>query len=568
MNNLRPVIGKIVPLKITKPQVTQVNRSEQPEQPEQSNLSSHSRFSAEVAPSTQNITMLLEPLPIKQERSEVSPLAQQPGQEIVQPKALDRFLPSISQWVSIGGVIMIASLGAAIGLSTILKYKVTIQAPASIRPIGELRVVQSTIEGSVQSIAVRENQTVQLGEQLATVKDLRLESKLQTKRNQLTGDINKAKQQVSAIDTQIGAIDRQGIAEREQIARSISSIQTELGRADRDYREKGLTTQAEVAEAQANWRTAQREQQAATADIAVAAANLKSLQASYQSALTRSQRYKKAAKAGAISTDQLAEAELTTEQQVQSIAAQAATISKQQQIVARAAETVAATKARVERSQAALNPSHSDAQIIRQKIAREHANGQAAIARLQQERQKLLQQRVEIVNQIATNQQEIAQIAIDLRPTPILAPIAGTIQDLNLRNNAQVVQPGDRLAQIMPTGTLLNIKALVSIADIPSVKVGQTVQMRIAACPYSDYGMGTGKVVEIAADVKSEKPGGTAPQQPTGVYEVTIKPDRLSLTRGQKSCQMRSGMDGRADIISTEETVFQFILKKSRLFSL
>jgi multidrug resistance efflux pump len=340
MNNSRPVIGKIVPLKITKPQVTQVNRSEQPEQPEQSHLSSHSRFSAEIAPSTQNITMLLEPLPIKQERSEVSPLAQQPGQEIVQPKALDRFLPSISQWVSIGGVIMMASLGAAIGLSTILKYKVTIQAPASIRPIGELRVVQSTIEGSVQTIAVRENQTVQLGEQLATVKDLRLESKLQTKRNQLTGDINKAKQQVSAIDTQIGAIDRQGMAEREQIARSISSIQTELGRANRDYHEKGLTTQAEVAEAQANWRTAQREQQAATADIAVAAANLKSLQASYQSALTRSQRYKKAAKAGAISTDQLAEAELTAEQQVQSIAAQAATISKQQQIVARAAETV------------------------------------------------------------------------------------------------------------------------------------------------------------------------------------------------------------------------------------
>jgi multidrug efflux pump subunit AcrA (membrane-fusion protein) len=548
MNNSHLASGKIVPIDITKHR--QLDRLDK------------DQFSIETAPSTQNITMLLEPLPIKHDRSEVSPLAQLPGQAIVQPKALDRFLPSIGRWVSIGGVVMIASFGAAIALTTVLKYKVTIQAPASIRPIGELRVVQSTIEGSVLKIAVRENQTVSKGDPIATIKDLRLESKLQTKRNQLTGDIYKA-------NLQIGAIDRQGAAEREQIARSISSIQAELGRADRDYRDRGITTQAEVAEAQANWRTAQRELQAATTEIAVVTANLKSMQASYQSALTRSHRYKQAATAGAISADQLAEAELTTAQQMQSIAAQAATIRKQQQIVARSAETVAAAQARVQRSQAMLNPSHSESQIIQQKIARERANGQAAIARLQQERQKLLQQRVEIINQITTNQQEIAQIAIDLQPTQILAPIAGTIQDLNLRNNAQVVHPGDRLAQIMPTGTPLNIKALVSIADIPSVKVGQVVQMRIAACPYSDYGVGSGKVVEIAADVKSsDKAGGNATQQPVGVYEVTIKPDALALTRGGKSCQMRSGMDGRADIISTEETVFQFILKKSRLFGL
>jgi multidrug efflux pump subunit AcrA (membrane-fusion protein) len=562
MNNSRPAIGKIVPIKITKQQLDQLNQADR-------SRPHPDRFSAEIAPSTQNITMLLEPLPIKQDRSEVSPLAQAPGQAIVQPRALDRFLPSINRWVSIGGVVMMASFGAAIALSTVLKYKVTIQAPASVRPIGELRVVQSTIEGSVTSIAVRENQAIHKGDLIATVKDLRLDSKLQTKRSQLTGDIQKAKQQISAIDTQIAALDRQGAAETEQINRSISSIQSELGRADRDYRDRGITTQAEVAEAQANWRTAQREHQAATAEIAVVTANLKSMQASYQSALTRSHRYQKAATAGAISTNQLEEAQLTTEQQAQSIAAQAATIRKQQQIVARAAESVAAAQARVQRSQAMLNPSHSESQIIQQKIARERANGQAAIARIQQERQKLLQQRVEITNQITTNQQEIAQIAIDLQPNQILAPIAGTIQDLNLRNNAQVVHPGDRLAQIMPTGTPLQIKAAVAMADIPQVKIGQVVQMRIAACPYSDYGVGSGKVTEIAADVKStDKSGVSAPQQPSGIYEVTIKPDHLALTRGKKSCQMRSGMDGRADIISTEESVFQFMLKKSRLLSM
>ena len=149
----------------------------------------------------------------------------------------------------------------------------------------------------------------------------------------------------------------------------------------------------------------------------------------------------------------------------------------------------------------------------------------------------------------------------------ILAPISGTIQALSLRNNLQVVQPGNQLAQIIPTGTPLNIKAFVAISDISNVKIGQTVQMRVSACPYTDYGVAAGTVSEISADAKSTDKNAT--QQPqtaaNAVYEVTIKPASLSLSRGRNKCMIRSGMDGRTDIISKEETVWQFMLKKARL---
>jgi multidrug efflux pump subunit AcrA (membrane-fusion protein) len=125
----------------------------------------------------------------------------------------------------------------------------------------------------------------------------------------------------------------------------------------------------------------------------------------------------------------------------------------------------------------------------------------------------------------------------------------------------------------MPTGTPLNIKAYVAISDISNVKVGQTVQMRVSACPYTDYGVGSGKVIQVSADAKSiDKANGNggSPQAPTasGVYEVTIKPDQLALNRGGKTCQIRSGMDGRTDIISKEETVLEFMLKKARLLEI
>ena len=535
-----------------------------------SNFSSGEIIPTNISNNGHLVTIARETIPEK--TNAIVPFPHQPDYAIV-PIAPTAFLPSVGRWVTVGGGVMVGSVGAAIALSTLLKYKVTVQAPAAIRPVGELRLVQSTIDGSVASIEVRENQTVQKGDPIATIKDSRLESKLQTKRHQLVGDIQKAKSQISAIDAQIGASDRQGVAEIEQNNRSIAGVQAELSLAERSYRDKQITTQSEVAEAEANWKTAQKEQQAAQIELQVVDANLKSIQAGYQSAFARSQRYQSAATAGAISTNQLEEAQLATEQQTQSIAAQTATISKQKQIVARLAETVVAAQARMQRISVALNPSRAESAISVQKIARERANGRAAIARLQQERQKLLQQRIEIADRIATSDREIAQIATELKPTQILAPISGKIQELNLRNNLQVVHAGDRLAQIVPTSRLLNIKASVAIADIDNVKVGQTVQMRVSACPYTDYGVVSGKVSEVSADAKplEKNTGNNASQQPqpaaNGIYEVTIKPDTLTLVHNGKKCQIRSGMDGRADIISKEETVLQFILKKARLLS-
>jgi HlyD family secretion protein len=517
-----------------------------------------------------NLTTIFRPDPEDKDLAVVR-FPEERDYELLQQSTPEEFLPTVDRWISVGGIVMVGIFSTAAALSTVLKYKVVVQAAGVVRPMGELRLVQSTIEGSVLSIAVRENQTVNRGDVIATVRDLRLESKLTTKRNQLLGDIQKGKQQIAGIDAQIIALDRQGMAEMEQIDRAIAGMQAEYSRAERDYRDKQIVSQAEVAEAQANGRSAQREQEAAVVEIAIADANLKSIQAGYQAAMTRYQRYQGVAKAGAISQNQLEEAQLSAQQQYQSIAAQQATIEKQRQTIARLAESVAAADARVKRAQAALYPSRSELLLIQQRIKREQANGQAAIARLQQEREKLLQQRVEIIHQIATNEKEIAQIGTELQPTIIRAPISGTIQELNLRNNFQVVNPGDRLAQILPAGTPLNIKAAVAISDIDNVKVGQTVQMRVSACPYTDKGVLTGKVTEISADAKTiDKNGGNkglpaASTETNGSYEVTIKPDTLTLGKGATKCQIRSGMEGRAEIISKEETVSQFMLKKARL---
>jgi multidrug efflux pump subunit AcrA (membrane-fusion protein) len=487
---------------------------------------------------------------------------------LVRQTTPDEYLPPIGRWLSICGVTTIGIFCAAIGLSSILKYKTTVQAPATLRPIGDLRIVQSPIEGSVLSIPVRENQAVKPGDIVATVKDLRLESKLKTKRAQLTGEIQKNKQQIGKLDAQLVALQQQNRGELEQIDRSIAGIQAELSRVERDNLDKRQIARAEVTEAQSNIETAKKDKQAAEMELLVAKANLKSIQAAHQAAVAKRDRYQSAGAEGAIPKNLLEEAKLSAEQQLQAISAQQATIAKQQQHIARLQQIVGSTQARLTRTQVALDPSRADIELVQHKIERERVTATTAIARFQQERQKLLHQRVELTDRIASTEHELAQIATDLQPTPIFAPIAGTIQNLTLRNNNQVVHPGDSLARILPTGTPLQVKASVALADIGKVNVGQPIQMRVSACPYTENGILIGKVIDVSADAKSsDKSAATnSPAAPVGnMYEVTVKPATTSVGAGKNKCQMRSGMEGRIDIITKEETVLNFMLNKTRL---
>jgi len=89
------------------------------------------------------------------------------------------------------------SLSAA--LSQPFTYSVTVKAPANIRPLGELRIVQAASEGVVKSIEVKENQVVRKGDAIAIIDD----SQLQTKKSQLQGNIQQSHLQLAQIDAQI-----------------------------------------------------------------------------------------------------------------------------------------------------------------------------------------------------------------------------------------------------------------------------------------------------------------------------------------------------------------------------
>ena len=494
----------------------------------------------------------------------------QPG--FLPPVQDNEFLPPIGHWIKFGGLFFVATIALAIPIVSVAKYKETVKAQAALRPTGELRIVQAATEGQIINIAVEENQLVKKGDLIATIDD----SRLLTKKSQLQTNIQQANLQLVQINAQISALNSQIQAETNRIDRAIASAKAELERREREYRDKQIVTAAEVGEAKANVRVAQKDLQKAQAEIDLALANLRSIQATYLAAKSKQDRYQRVANEGALALDRLEEAKLDVRQQKEAIAGQEATVAIQQGAIEQRQEAVLAALARLKRTQAYLYPSRDRVAIAQSNIAQEQARGEATLATLNREQEALIQQRIEINKQLEHDSRELQQLEIELRQTNITATVDGIISQLSLRNSSQTVRLGEQVAQIVPSNAPLEVKARVSPKDIGKLVTGQDVQMRVSACPYPDYGTLKGRVKEISSDAVSPQingnsflgNGSTSQAQTRGTfYEVMIKPNSLSLGTGNNKCILQLGMEGRADIITREETVFKFLLRKARLIT-
>jgi HlyD family secretion protein len=427
----------------------------------------------------------------------------------------DEFLPSISRWITFSGYFLVGAIGCTIALAAVTRYNVAVKADATVRPDGDLRVVQTELEGTIKQIEVTENQTVRQGDIVAYLDD----TKLQIQKNQLQASVQQGQLQLDQFDAQIRLLNAQIAAENRSIDGSIAAAEAETRRNQRELEERQVTTQADFEEAEASLAYAREERD----------------------------RYERLVSVGAVSDLQLREKETAL----------------------RGAE------ARLERARAALNPTTASVNAAQEQVTQQVARGQATIAELRKERESLIQRRSEAQTQLIRDQTQLEQTERDLEGTIIRATTTGTVLKLNLSNPNQIVRAGDSIAQIAPHDAPLVIKASVANQDIDKVEVGQLARVRVNACPYPDYGVLQGNVIAVAPDVASQENQSTdstssqnsSSNSNSRSFEVIIQPDRPALVRHNRECQIQAGMEASATIVSREETFLQFVLRKARIWT-
>lgn len=483
-----------------------------------------------------------------------------PNSEDLHILEANEFLPHIGKWIHIGGGVMIGMFVVAISLSSVLYYNVTVKVPATIRPLGELRLVESAITGTVKKIAAKENQIVNKGEVIAYLDD----SQFQSQKKQLQNTIQQSKLQLLQIDAQINEINTQIIVQTNLNERTILAARAELTGTKRNYQDQQIKTGTEMTQAKITINLAKNQLERLQKEK-VLIASLQEAEAALKLAISQRDRLQNIATSGAISQNLMEEKEqavTSAQAKLEQAKSNAKNLQEEKE------QAVKLAQINLQKAKIGINPSNANVTVALERINQEKARGDGNLAALKKERELLIQQRLELQKQQIRTGQELQQLENELNKSVIRSPTKGTLMQLKLRNSGQVVQLSEALAQIAPVDAPLIIKAHVSAKDIDKIKIGQAVQMQVSSCPYPDYGTLKGTVKTIAPDVIATTQNNyiiSTPQLAT--YEINIDPQNLFLGKGDRLCYLKSGMEGRADIISQQETVMQFILRKSKLIT-
>lgn len=251
---------------------------------------------------------------------------------------------------------------------------------------------------------------------------------------------------------------------------------------------------------------------------------------------------------------------------------------QRQALVLQGEAAVATAEQEVAKAQAALRLAATEASRYQQLVAsgagsvQQMEEKQAAYsvsqANLAQARRAVAEQRsrngveqAQLNRQLSSNQADLRQVGRDLAGTEVRAPVDGVVLSLALRNPRQVVAQGQELARISPSGGGLVGRVLVPGQEISSLRPGQRADLKVAGCPYPDYGT-------LPARVQAVAPDATGAAGPNGAraFEVTLQFDRSVLQAGGRSCGLQQGMELEAAITTQQETVLAFVLRKARLW--
>ena len=223
----------------------------------------------------------------------------------------------------------------------------------------------------------------------------------------------------------------------------------------------------------------------------------------------------------------------------------------------------AASREQLEEKAAAQSVARSSLAKAQRDVEQQRSRGESALAVLEQQR--------------AAHRADRAQLGRDFGRTEVRAPVAGVVFSFALRNPLQVVASGQELARIAPQNTPMLVMALVPTDQIANVQPGQEAHLRLAGCPFPDFGTMPARVVSVSPDAQGSWASADPSLAPFGPqasagggmgsagYLVTLVPEQTELRSASRTCALRPGMDLRADITTRVETVLQFLLRRSRL---
>ena len=178
---------------------------------------------------------------------------------------------------------------------------------------------------------------------------------------------------------------------------------------------------------------------------------------------------------------------------------------------------------------------------------------QRATQRKSEYRQDSAKQLTEVLRDVQADQEKYVAAEEELGRMEIRAPSAGHVVGLAMQSAGGVIQPAQKLMDIVPEGAALTVEARVPPQLVDRVVSGQPVDIRFSSFAHSPHLVVTGKVNTVSADLLTD------PQSNVSYYlaRVTVTPDGMK-TLGAR--QLQPGMPCELIFKTGERSLLTYLL--------
>ena len=170
-------------------------------------------------------------------------------------------------------------------------------------------------------------------------------------------------------------------------------------------------------------------------------------------------------------------------------------------------------------------------------------------------RQDALNERSQVDQKIAVNEQSLRGARGRLNKSELRSPVEGVVNDVQVTTIGGFVQAGQKVMEVVPMGDKLLVETRVKPSDIAFIKVGDKALVKVTAYDFSTYGGLDGRVVQVSADSIYDEATREA------YFNVIVETTKAYLMAQGRQLPITPGMMTDTQIITGRKSVLSYLLK-------
>ena len=416
------------------------------------------------------------------------------------------------------------------------------KARGQLEPQGKTVKLDAPVAGTVEKIQVKEGEVVKAGQSILELESELVSAELKQQQRKLEGEQNNLNQLELLRNQLILVLRTQHLQNQAQELEK--QAQVEQAQQNLDSLKAAYSLQKEE-------KSAQVEQAKQTVESNKVTYELEKIR--LEAAQEKIPRYQESYEEGAVSKDRFLEVQHAAKEieknmiKAESEIKKAESHLKEQQgsyenIIHQASSEIEQAQLRLQEQERSYKSLVHSGKLAALKSEEELKNLETKITTLKAD--------------IAQNKSQIDSLEFQLNQRMLKAPIEGTVFQLPIQGEGEVVQQGDMIAEIAPKGASLSLQAQMVTTDSGSLAKGMPVKMKFDAYPFQDYGVVQGELVEISPTTEEIE----TPEGKMAVYNLEIKLHQTCIPTPTECIALRPGDTATAEVIVRQRRVIDFLL--------